>query len=135
MPMILYFLQAIQAAHDSMVQEFQCQVDEKVKFHSILSNNIDGHLDELNGWVPFLVNHSTSEKNHSTSEVNLLLQDATKVCREFTEHEQGGSQLFCSGLLQGHLVSCGKGPSSFPALSFTIKIHHYQQSLKMLSYS
>ncbi|XP_008825448.1 ubiquitin carboxyl-terminal hydrolase isozyme L1 isoform X1 [Nannospalax galili] len=86
--------EAIQAAHDAVAQEGQCrvnantnpsqaaQVDDKVNFHFILFNNVDGHLYELDGRMPFPVNHGTSSEDS-------LLQDAAKVCREFTEREQG----------------------------------------------
>lgn len=74
--------EAIQAAHDAVAQEGQCRVDDKVNFHFILFNNVDGHLYELDGRMPFPVNHGSSSED-------LLLQDAAKVCREFTEREQG----------------------------------------------
>ncbi|XP_075853873.1 ubiquitin carboxyl-terminal hydrolase isozyme L1 isoform X2 [Microcebus murinus] len=74
--------EAIQAAHDAVAQEGQCLVDDKVNFHFILFNNVDGHLYELDGRMPFPVNHGASSEDH-------LLQDAAKVCREFTEREQG----------------------------------------------
>ncbi|CAK7303919.1 Ubiquitin carboxyl-terminal hydrolase isozyme L1 [Vulpes lagopus] len=74
--------EAIQAAHDAVAQEGQCRVDDKVNFHFILFNNVDGHLYELDGRMPFPVNHGTSSEDS-------LLQDAAKVCREFTEREQG----------------------------------------------
>ncbi|ELK33617.1 Ubiquitin carboxyl-terminal hydrolase isozyme L1 [Myotis davidii] len=73
---------AIQTAHDAVAQEGQCRVDDKVNFHFILFNNVDGHLYELDGRMPFPVNHGTSAEDS-------LLQDAAKVCREFTEREQG----------------------------------------------
>ncbi|XP_011843366.1 PREDICTED: ubiquitin carboxyl-terminal hydrolase isozyme L1 isoform X2 [Mandrillus leucophaeus] len=74
--------EAIQAAHDAVAQEGQCRVDDKVNFHFILFNNVDGHLYELDGRMPFPVNHGASSEG-------TLLQDAAKVCREFTEREQG----------------------------------------------
>nr|KAF6394189.1 ubiquitin C-terminal hydrolase L1 [Pipistrellus kuhlii] len=74
--------EAIQTAHDAVAQEGQCRVDDKVNFHFILFNNVDGHLYELDGRMPFPVNHGTSAEDS-------LLQDAAKVCREFTEREQG----------------------------------------------
>ncbi|XP_058526372.1 ubiquitin carboxyl-terminal hydrolase isozyme L1 [Ochotona princeps] len=74
--------EAIQAAHDAVAQEGQCRVDDKVNFHFIMFNNVDGHLYELDGRMPFPVNHGASSEDS-------LLQDAAKVCREFTEREQG----------------------------------------------
>ncbi|XP_004703399.2 ubiquitin carboxyl-terminal hydrolase isozyme L1, partial [Echinops telfairi] len=74
--------EAIQAAHDAVAQEGQCRVDDKVNFHFILFNNVEGHLYELDGRMPFPVNHGSSSEDS-------LLQDAAKVCREFTEREQG----------------------------------------------
>ncbi|KAK2106999.1 hypothetical protein P7K49_016513 [Saguinus oedipus] len=41
--------EAIQAAHDVVAQEGQRRVDDKVNFHFILFNNVDGHLYELDG--------------------------------------------------------------------------------------
>ncbi|XP_054975474.1 ubiquitin carboxyl-terminal hydrolase isozyme L1-like [Sorex araneus] len=72
--------EAIQAAHDAVAQEGQCRVDDKVNFHFILFNNVDGHLCELDGLIPFPVNHGSSPADS-------LLRDAAKVCREFTERE------------------------------------------------
>ncbi|KAB0372628.1 hypothetical protein FD755_015381 [Muntiacus reevesi] len=69
-------------SHDAVAQEGQCRVDDKVNFHFILFNNVDGHLYELDGRMPFPVNHGTSSEDS-------LLQDAAKVCREFTAREQG----------------------------------------------
>uniref|UniRef100_A0A2K6SBL1 Ubiquitin carboxyl-terminal hydrolase n=1 Tax=Saimiri boliviensis boliviensis TaxID=39432 RepID=A0A2K6SBL1_SAIBB len=74
--------EAIQAAHDAVAQEGQCRVDGKVNFHFILFNNRDGHLYELDGRMPFPVNYGASSED-------IPLQDAAKVCREFTEREQG----------------------------------------------
>ncbi|XP_076992842.1 ubiquitin carboxyl-terminal hydrolase isozyme L1 isoform X2 [Tamandua tetradactyla] len=55
--------EAIQAAHDAVAQEGQCRVDDKVNFHFILFNNVDGHLYELDGRMPFPVNHGTSSED------------------------------------------------------------------------
>ena len=68
-----------------MAQEGQCWVDDKVNFHFILFNNVDGHVVqvyELDGRMPFPVNRGTSSEDSR-------LQDAAKVCREVTEREQG----------------------------------------------
>eukprot|EP00070_Physeter_catodon_P025101 XP_023988532.1 ubiquitin carboxyl-terminal hydrolase isozyme L1-like [Physeter catodon] len=53
---------AIQAAHDAVAQEGQCRVDDKVNFHFILFNDVDGHLYELDGRMLFPVNHGTSSE-------------------------------------------------------------------------
>uniref|UniRef100_A0A2R9BQU6 ubiquitinyl hydrolase 1 n=1 Tax=Pan paniscus TaxID=9597 RepID=A0A2R9BQU6_PANPA len=55
--------EAIQAAHDAVAQEGQCRVDDKVNFHFILFNNVDGHLYELDGRMPFPVNHGASSED------------------------------------------------------------------------
>ncbi|KAG8516545.1 Ubiquitin carboxyl-terminal hydrolase isozyme L1 [Galemys pyrenaicus] len=47
--------EAIQAAHDAVAQEGQCRVDDKVNFHFILFNNVDGHLYELGTFYPIFV--------------------------------------------------------------------------------
>uniref|UniRef100_A0A8I3WYX5 ubiquitinyl hydrolase 1 n=1 Tax=Callithrix jacchus TaxID=9483 RepID=A0A8I3WYX5_CALJA len=39
------------------------EVDDKVNFHFILFNNVDGHLYELDGRMPFPVNHGTSSED------------------------------------------------------------------------
>ncbi|KAJ7395786.1 Ubiquitin carboxyl-terminal hydrolase isozyme L1 [Pitangus sulphuratus] len=52
---------AIQEVHNSVAQEGQCRVeDNSVNFHFILFVNVDGHLYELDGRMPFPVNHGTS---------------------------------------------------------------------------
>ncbi|XP_038625181.1 ubiquitin carboxyl-terminal hydrolase isozyme L1 [Tachyglossus aculeatus] len=75
--------EAIQAAHDAIAQEGQCRVDEaKGTFHFILFNHVDGHLYELDGRMPFPVNHGSSSADS-------LLKGAAKICRQFTEREKG----------------------------------------------
>ncbi|KAI1238264.1 hypothetical protein IHE44_0012982 [Lamprotornis superbus] len=70
---------AIQEVHNSVAQEGQCRVeDNSVNFHFILFVNVDGHLYELDGRMPFPVNHGTSSDD-------LLLKDSAKICRQFTE--------------------------------------------------
>ncbi|XP_036099677.1 ubiquitin carboxyl-terminal hydrolase isozyme L1-like [Molossus molossus] len=81
--------EAIQAAHDAVAQEGQCRVDDKVNFHFILFNNVDGHLYELDGRMPLPVNHGSSADDS-------LLQGAAEVCRESTEREQG--EVRCSAV-------------------------------------
>ncbi|XP_042727367.1 ubiquitin carboxyl-terminal hydrolase isozyme L1 isoform X2 [Lagopus leucura] len=56
--------------------------DNSVNFHFILFANVDGHLYELDGRLPFPVNHGTSSDD-------LLLKDSAKICRQFTEREKG----------------------------------------------
>uniref|UniRef100_A0A8B9VU97 Ubiquitin carboxyl-terminal hydrolase n=1 Tax=Anas zonorhyncha TaxID=75864 RepID=A0A8B9VU97_9AVES len=74
---------AIQEVHNSVAQEGQCRVDDNsVNFHFILFANVDGHLYELDGRMPFPVNHGTSSDD-------LLLKDSAKICRQFTEREKG----------------------------------------------
>ncbi|KAJ7414485.1 Ubiquitin carboxyl-terminal hydrolase isozyme L1 [Willisornis vidua] len=52
---------AIQEVHNSVAQEGQCRVeDNSLNFHFILFVNVDGHLYELDGRMPFPVNHGTS---------------------------------------------------------------------------
>eukprot|EP00076_Gallus_gallus_P039986 XP_025005524.1 ubiquitin carboxyl-terminal hydrolase isozyme L1 isoform X1 [Gallus gallus] len=79
----LLSLKAIQEVHNSVAQEGQCRVeDNSVNFHFILFANVDGHLYELDGRLPFPVNHGTSSDD-------LLLKDSAKICRQFTEREKG----------------------------------------------
>ncbi|NXE44815.1 UCHL1 hydrolase, partial [Casuarius casuarius] len=79
----LLYLKAIQEVHNSVAQEGQCRVDDNsVNFHFILFVNVDGHLYELDGRMPFPVNHGTSSDD-------LLLKDSAKICRQFTEREKG----------------------------------------------
>ncbi|NXF37206.1 UCHL1 hydrolase, partial [Nyctibius bracteatus] len=79
----LLSLKAIQEVHNSVAQEGQCRVDDNsVNFHFILFVNVDGHLYELDGRMPFPVNHGTSSDD-------LLLKDSAKICRQFTEREKG----------------------------------------------
>ncbi|XP_030421248.1 ubiquitin carboxyl-terminal hydrolase isozyme L1 [Gopherus evgoodei] len=74
---------AIQEVHNTVAQEGQCQVEEdKVNFHFILFVNVDGHLYELDGRMPFPVNHGESSDD-------LLLKGSAKICRQFTERERG----------------------------------------------
>ncbi|CAI5783880.1 ubiquitin carboxyl-terminal hydrolase isozyme L1 [Podarcis lilfordi] len=74
---------AIQEAHNAVAQEGQCRVeDDKVNFHFILFASVDGHLYELDGRMPFPVNHGASSDD-------TMLKAAAKVCRQFTEREQG----------------------------------------------
>ncbi|KAM4809361.1 ubiquitin carboxyl-terminal hydrolase isozyme L1 isoform 2-T2 [Rhinophrynus dorsalis] len=74
--------EAIQSAHNSVAAEGQCRENDDVNFHFILFTAVDGHLYELDGRIPVPVDHgSTSEDS--------LLKDAAKVCRQFTEREQG----------------------------------------------
>ncbi|XP_054846180.1 ubiquitin carboxyl-terminal hydrolase isozyme L1 [Eublepharis macularius] len=74
---------AIQEAHNAVAQEGQCRVeDDKVNFHFILFASIDGNLYELDGRLPFPINHGASSDD-------TLLKASAKICRQFTEREQG----------------------------------------------
>ncbi|XP_042326281.1 ubiquitin carboxyl-terminal hydrolase isozyme L1 [Sceloporus undulatus] len=74
---------AIQDAHNAVAQEGQCRVeDDKVNFHFILFASVDGQLYELDGRMPFPINHGASSSD-------TLLKASAKVCRQFTEREQG----------------------------------------------
>lgn len=86
--------EAIQAVHDPTAQQGQCRGDDKVNFH------VDGHLYELDGRMPFPVNQGTSSEDS-------LLQNAAKVCREFTEHEQGKVRFSAVALCKA--ASCPRG--------------------------
>ncbi len=74
--------EAIQAAHDAVAQEGQCRVDDEVNFHFILFNNVDGHLYELDGRMPFPINHGSNSDES-------VLKGAAEICRQFTEREEG----------------------------------------------
>uniref|UniRef100_A0A803K4J2 ubiquitinyl hydrolase 1 n=1 Tax=Xenopus tropicalis TaxID=8364 RepID=A0A803K4J2_XENTR len=74
--------EAIKSAHNSVAAEGQCRENSDVNFHFILFTAVDGHLYELDGRLPSPVEHdATSEET--------LLKDAAKICRQFTEREQG----------------------------------------------
>lgn len=72
----------VQTAHDT---EGQCRVDDKVNFRFTLLNSVDSHLYELDKRMPCPVNHGTGSDD-------VLLQEASKICREFTEGQQGEGQ-------------------------------------------
>ncbi|XP_077157971.1 ubiquitin carboxyl-terminal hydrolase isozyme L1 isoform X2 [Paroedura picta] len=74
---------AIQEAHNAVAQEGQCRVeDDKVNFHFILFATVDGHLYELDGRLPFPINHGASSGD-------ALMKASAKICRQFTEREHG----------------------------------------------
>ncbi|XP_053138799.1 ubiquitin carboxyl-terminal hydrolase isozyme L1-like [Hemicordylus capensis] len=73
---------AIQEAHNAVAEEGQCRVEDKVNFHFILFASVDGHLYELDGRMPFPINHGASS-------VDTLLKASAKICRQFTEREEG----------------------------------------------
>ncbi|XP_069057963.1 ubiquitin carboxyl-terminal hydrolase isozyme L1 [Pleurodeles waltl] len=73
---------AIQAAHDGIAEEGQCQVDDKVNYHFILFTCVDDNLFELDGRMPFPIHHGATSDS-------ALLKDAAKICRQFTAREQG----------------------------------------------
>ncbi|XP_069778913.1 ubiquitin carboxyl-terminal hydrolase isozyme L1 isoform X2 [Narcine bancroftii] len=71
----------IHAAHDATAEEGECQIHEDgINFHFITFVGVDGHLYELDGRMPFPIDHG---------EINDLLQDSAKVCRQFMERDQG----------------------------------------------
>uniref|UniRef100_A0A2K5F4I5 Ubiquitin carboxyl-terminal hydrolase n=1 Tax=Aotus nancymaae TaxID=37293 RepID=A0A2K5F4I5_AOTNA len=114
--------EAIQAAHDAVAQEGQCQVGDKVNFHFILFNNVDGHLYELDGRMPFPVNYGASSED-------TWLQDAVKVCREFTKREQGEVRFSAVAFCKAAQCSVG-GTLLFSPLPFNVKIYTSLCSLK-----
>ncbi|OXB63587.1 hypothetical protein ASZ78_014212 [Callipepla squamata] len=83
---------AIQEVHNAVAQEGQCRVeDNSVNFHFILFANVDGHLYELDGRMPFPVNHGTSSDDLllKSSKQPFSFKDSAKICRQFTEREKG----------------------------------------------
>ncbi|NP_001090126.1 ubiquitin C-terminal hydrolase L1 S homeolog [Xenopus laevis] len=74
--------EAIKSAHNSVAAEGQCRENSDVNFHFILFTAVDGHLYELDGRLPSPVEHDPTSEG-------TLLKDAAKICRQFTEREQG----------------------------------------------
>ncbi|MBN3279794.1 UCHL1 hydrolase, partial [Polyodon spathula] len=75
--------QDIHTAHDEVAAEGQCRVEEdNVNFHFITFTNVDGQLYELDGRMEFPVNHGATKDDS-------FIMDAAKICRQFTEREQG----------------------------------------------
>ncbi|XP_064200467.1 ubiquitin carboxyl-terminal hydrolase isozyme L1-like isoform X2 [Anguilla rostrata] len=74
--------QEIQAAHEEVAAEGQCQVDpDKVNFHFITFISVGGQLYELDGRLNYPVNHGpTTEDN--------FIKDAAGICRQFMEREK-----------------------------------------------
>ncbi|KAG8453617.1 hypothetical protein GDO86_000301 [Hymenochirus boettgeri] len=74
--------ETIKSTHNSVAAEGECRDNGDVNFHFILFTAVDGHLYELDGRIPFPVEHgSTSEES--------LLKDAAKICKEFMHREEG----------------------------------------------
>ncbi|KAB0368280.1 hypothetical protein FD755_020046 [Muntiacus reevesi] len=95
--------EAIQAAHDAVAQEGQCRVDDKVNFHFILFNNVDGHLYELDGRMPFPVNHGTSSED-SLLQLLILKQG----WRTSPLHPKNESRVDSLCPYKGKLLNCNK---------------------------
>ncbi|XP_075051105.1 ubiquitin carboxyl-terminal hydrolase isozyme L1 isoform X2 [Mixophyes fleayi] len=74
--------EALQSAHNSVANEGQCRVNNEEHFHFIVFTAVSGHLYELDGLTPKPIDHGT------TSEESLL-EDAAKICRQYTEREKG----------------------------------------------
>jgi ubiquitin carboxyl-terminal hydrolase L3 len=66
----------VEVAHESTAAEGQSEVVQDVNTHFVAFVHKDGHLYELDGRKKTPVNHGPSSKE-------TLLQDATKVIREF----------------------------------------------------
>ena len=64
--------EATLAAHGAAAQEGHYRVHDKVNFHFILLNNVDGHLCERAGKMPFPVNHGASAKAWRLQELSLI---------------------------------------------------------------
>ncbi|XP_043548257.1 ubiquitin carboxyl-terminal hydrolase isozyme L1 [Chiloscyllium plagiosum] len=75
--------QEIKSAHDATAQEGECQVHEDgTNFHFITLVGVDEHLYELDGRMPFPIDHGETSNDQ-------LLQDSAKICRQFMERDQG----------------------------------------------
>ncbi|XP_062898526.1 ubiquitin carboxyl-terminal hydrolase isozyme L1 [Mobula hypostoma] len=73
----------IRAAHDATADEGECRLHEDgTNFHFITFVGVDGHLYELDGRMPFPIDHGETSKDS-------LMQDAAKICRQFMERDQG----------------------------------------------
>ncbi|GCC24641.1 hypothetical protein chiPu_0003043 [Chiloscyllium punctatum] len=75
--------QEIKSAHDATAEEGECQVHEDgTNFHFITFVGIDEHLYELDGRMPFPIDHGETSNDQ-------FLQDSAKICRQFMERDQG----------------------------------------------
>ncbi|XP_061107600.1 ubiquitin carboxyl-terminal hydrolase isozyme L1-like isoform X1 [Conger conger] len=74
--------QEIQAAHEEVAAEGQCQVDpDKVNFHFITFISVVGQLYELDGRLDYPVNHGSTT-------VDNFIKDAAGICCQFMEREK-----------------------------------------------
>ncbi|XP_075715531.1 ubiquitin carboxyl-terminal hydrolase isozyme L1 isoform X2 [Rhinoderma darwinii] len=72
---------ALQSAHNSIAAEGHCRPNEDgVHFHFVVFTAVNGHLYELDGLTSQPIDHG------ATSEGSLL-EDAGKICKQFTERE------------------------------------------------
>ncbi|NP_001279720.1 ubiquitin carboxyl-terminal hydrolase isozyme L1 [Callorhinchus milii] len=72
----------IHSAHDATAEEGHCRIHEDgTNFHFIAFVDVDGHLYELDGRMPFPIDHGETSKD-------TLLQDSAKICRQFMERDQ-----------------------------------------------
>ncbi|CAH2300081.1 ubiquitin carboxyl-terminal hydrolase isozyme L1 [Pelobates cultripes] len=72
----------IESVHNSVAAEGECRANDDVSFHFVLFTEVDGHLYELDGKMPFPVDHGT------TSGASFL-KDTAKICKQFIEREKG----------------------------------------------
>ncbi|KAM3936852.1 ubiquitin carboxyl-terminal hydrolase isozyme L1 [Leptodactylus fuscus] len=75
--------EALRSAHNAIAAEGHCRPNEDgVHFHFVVFTAVNGHLYELDGLTGKPIDHGTISDGK-------LLQDAGKVCKQFTEREHG----------------------------------------------
>ncbi|KAM9330402.1 ubiquitin carboxyl-terminal hydrolase isozyme L1 [Gastrophryne carolinensis] len=73
---------ALLSAHNAVASEGQCRPSEDVHFHIVVFTAVNGHLYELDGLTDKPIDHGATSEDS-------LLQDAAKICKQYTEREAG----------------------------------------------
>ncbi|KAG8591008.1 hypothetical protein GDO81_007011 [Engystomops pustulosus] len=73
----------LRSAHNSIAAEGQCRPNEDgIHFHLVVFTAVNGHLYELDGLTGKPIDHGPTSEGK-------LLEDAGKICKQFTEREHG----------------------------------------------
>ncbi|CAN2388491.1 axon target recognition, partial [Pristimantis euphronides] len=85
--------EALCFAHNSVAAEGNCRPNEDdVHFHFIAFTAVDGHLYEFDGLTSKPIDHGPTE--------GTLLEDASKICKKFTERESGEVRFLSVALIK-----------------------------------
>ncbi|CAL1600910.1 unnamed protein product [Knipowitschia caucasica] len=85
---------AIKEAHNDVAAQGECRPEaDKVNFHFIAFVNVSGQLYEFDGRMNGAVNHGPTKED-------TFVTDAAKVCRGFTEREEGEVRFSAVALCQ-----------------------------------